>query len=85
VRRFRHVAGIVVRVGIVEAVGYTRRGDVLPIDKQLDGHGLGRDLPIAEVQELAKLQSEMLEHRYEVAPLPIEEVRELHESLKGEV
>ena len=33
--------------------------------------------------EMLMLQDEMLEHRKQVAPLPIAEVRALHESLKG--
>lgn len=46
------------------------------IDKEIEGTITSR-----EERELARLQSEMLAHRRKVAPLPLDEARELHQSL----
>ena len=46
------------------------------IDKEVDG-----TITEAEQVELERLQSEMLAHRHRVAPLPIDELRALHQRL----
>jgi hypothetical protein len=46
------------------------------IDKEVDG-----TITEAEQVELERLQSEMLTHRRKVAPLPLDELRALHQKL----
>ncbi len=46
------------------------------IDKEVDG-----TITEAEQVELERLQSEMLTHRRRVAPLPLDELRALHQKL----
>ena len=46
------------------------------VDKEIDG-----TLSAAEKVELDQLQAEMLAYRHKVAPLPLEELRELHQDL----
>ena len=46
------------------------------INKEVDG-----TISKAEQVELERLQSEMLAHRHRVAPLPLDELRALHQKL----
>jgi hypothetical protein len=46
------------------------------IDRDIDG-----TLTPAEAQELAILQRQMLRYRHRVAPLPLDDARQLHEEL----
>ena len=46
------------------------------VDKEIDG-----TISVDEKAELNRLQAEMLTYRRKVAPLPLEELRELHQEL----
>ena len=46
------------------------------IDREIDG-----TLTLEEGRELEVLQRQMLQHRHRVAPLPLEDLRRLHEDL----
>lgn len=50
------------------------------VDKEIAGN-----ISATEQAELDRLQSDMLAYRRKVAPLPLDDLRELHEQLLGEV